>query len=82
MENSDLDMVVAGSDKAVLMVESDANELSEDLMIGAILYAHQEMKPVIEAIKDFANEVLPEKAFSGKTSFAKSFIASITGFIS
>ena len=62
MENSDLDMVVAGSDKAVLMVESDANELSEDLMIGAILYAHQEMKPVIEAIKDFANEVLPEKA--------------------
>jgi len=62
MENSDLDMVVAGSDKAVLMVESDANELSEDLMIGAILYAHQEMKPVIEAIKDFASEVLPEKA--------------------
>ena len=62
MENSDLDMVVAGSDKAVLMVESDANELSEDLMIGTILYAHQEMKPVIEAIKDFASEVCPEKA--------------------
>ena len=61
LENSDLDMVVAGSESAVLMVESDANELSEDLMIGAILYGHQEMKPVIKAIDDFAKEVLPER---------------------
>ena len=59
--NSDLDMVVAGSESAVLMVESDANELSEDLMIGAILYGHQEMKPVIKAIDDFAKVVLPER---------------------
>ena len=44
MDDSDLDMVVAGSEKAVLMVESDANELSEDLMIGGILFAHQEMQ--------------------------------------
>ncbi|MEC7859149.1 MAG: polyribonucleotide nucleotidyltransferase [Pseudomonadota bacterium] len=61
LKNSDLDMVVAGSESAVLMVESDANELSEDLMIGAILYGHQEMKPVIKAIHDFSNEVLPER---------------------
>ena len=61
MPNSDLDMVVAGTESAVLMVESDANELSEDLMIGAILYGHQEMKPVIKAIHDFSNEVLPER---------------------
>ena len=59
LKNSDLDMVVAGSESAVLMVESD--ELSEDLMIGAILYGHQEMKPVIKAIHDFSNEVLPKE---------------------
>ena len=61
LENSDLDMVVAGTDSAVLMVESDADELSEDLMIGAILFGHQEMKSVIKAINDFATEVLPER---------------------
>ena len=61
MDDSDLDMVVAGSEKAVLMVESDANELSEDLMIGGILFAHQEMQSVIKGIKDFSNEVLPER---------------------
>ena len=62
LKDSDLDMVVAGSESAVLMVESDANELSEDLMIGAILFGHQEMKPVIKAIDDFAKEVLPERS--------------------
>ena len=62
MDESDLDMVVAGSESAVLMVESDANELSEDLMIGAILYGHQEMKPVIKQIDEFAKEVLPERS--------------------
>ena len=59
LKNSDLDMVVAGSENAVLMVESDANELSEDLMIGAILFGHQEMQSVISGIKEFAREVLP-----------------------
>ena len=61
MDDSDLDMVIAGSEKAVLMVESDANELSEDLMIGGILFAHQEMQSVIKGITDFSNEVLPER---------------------
>ena len=61
MDDSDLDMVVAGSEKAVLMVESDANELSEDLMIGGILFAYQEMQSVIKGIKDFSNEVLTER---------------------
>ncbi len=61
MPNSDLDMVVAGTESAVLMVESDANELSEDLMIGGILFAHQEMQSVIKGINEFADEVLPER---------------------
>ncbi|WP_110669301.1 polyribonucleotide nucleotidyltransferase [Salinicola halophilus] len=53
---SELNMVVAGTDKAVLMVESEAKELSEDEMLGAVLYAHQEMQVVVEAIKAFASE--------------------------
>ena len=61
MPNSDLDMVVAGTESAVLMVESDANELSEGLMIGGILFAHQEMQSVIKGINEFADEVLPER---------------------
>jgi polyribonucleotide nucleotidyltransferase len=49
LETSYLDMVVAGTEKAVLMVESEANELNEDLMLGAVLYGHQEMQAVINA---------------------------------
>jgi polyribonucleotide nucleotidyltransferase len=49
LETSYLDMVVAGTEKAVLMVESEANELNEDLMLGAVLYGHQEMQAIINA---------------------------------
>ena len=57
MDASDLDMVVAGTESAVLMVESEANELSEDQMLGAVLFAHQEMQVVINAIKEFKEAV-------------------------
>jgi len=57
MENSYLDMVIAGSDAAVIMVESEAKELTEDQMLGGILFAHQEMQEVIQAIKEMAREV-------------------------
>ncbi len=57
LEESDLDLVVAGTDSAVLMVESEAKELSEDQMLGAVLFGHQEMQSVIAAIKEFAAEV-------------------------
>ena len=46
LKESQLDMVIAGSTDAVFMVESEASELSEDQMLGAILFAQQEMKPV------------------------------------
>ena len=62
LEGSDLDMVIAGSDSAVIMVESEAKELSEDQMLGGILFAQQEMQGVIEAIKEMAKDV-------GKPSF-------------
>ncbi len=51
-----LDMVVAGTDEAVLMVESEAKGLTEDQMLGAVLFAHQEMQTAINAIKEFAAE--------------------------
>ena len=57
LENSHLDMVIAGSDAAVIMVESEAKELSEDQMLGGILFAHQEMQVAIEAIKEMASDI-------------------------
>lgn len=59
--SSELDMVVAGTDKAVLMVESEAKELTEDEMLGAVLFAHQEMQHAIEAIRAFAEEAAKPK---------------------
>jgi polyribonucleotide nucleotidyltransferase len=57
LETSLLDMVVAGTQSAVLMVESEAKQLSEDQMLGAVLYAHQEMQVVIGAINELKAEV-------------------------
>lgn len=68
LKESSLNMVVAGTDEAVLMVESEASELSEDEMLGAVLFGHQEMQNVVSAIKELAAEVgkptweLPEAA--------------------
>ena len=64
LEDSYLDMVVAGTDEAVLMVESEAKELNEDLMLGAVLFGHQEMKAVIEACNEsvsYTHLTLPTK---------------------
>ncbi|MEO4046161.1 polyribonucleotide nucleotidyltransferase [Pseudomonas sp. CAU 1711] len=56
LKASSLDMVVAGTETAVLMVESEADELTEDQMLGGVLYAHQEFQAVIQAVKAFAAE--------------------------
>ena len=50
MEGSTLDLVVAGTQDAVLMVESEAKELPEDVMLGAVMFGHKHFQPVIEAI--------------------------------
>ncbi|MEY8205454.1 MAG: polyribonucleotide nucleotidyltransferase [Bermanella sp.] len=57
LKTSLLDMTVAGTDEAVLMVESEAKELSEDEMLGAVLFAHQELQCVVTAVKELAAEV-------------------------
>ena len=56
LESSDLEMVVAGTESAVLMVESEAKELSEDLMLGAVLFAHQEMQVIVKAVNELKAE--------------------------
>jgi len=60
LEKSRLDLVVAGTAKAVLMVESEAQILPEDVMLGAVVYGHEQMQAVIAAINELADEVNPE----------------------
>jgi len=56
LASSELDMVVAGTNDAVLMVESEANELPEDIMLGAVLYAHQEMQVIVQACEELTRD--------------------------
>ncbi|OJA00270.1 polyribonucleotide nucleotidyltransferase [Rickettsiella grylli] len=67
LETSDLDLVVAATQKAVLMVESQAAELSEEIMLKAILFGHQQMQGVIQSIKELAIEA-SKPAWDIKTS--------------
>ncbi len=70
LKTSDLELVVAGTANAVLMVESEAKELSEDVMLGAVMFGHQQMQVAINAINELVAEVgvkhwdwkAPEKA--------------------
>ncbi|GAA0210195.1 polyribonucleotide nucleotidyltransferase [Kangiella japonica] len=56
MANSKLDLMVAGTDQAVLMVESEADELPENVMLGAVMFGHQELQVAIQAIKELQAE--------------------------
>jgi polyribonucleotide nucleotidyltransferase len=58
---SQLDLVVAGTQSAVLMVESEAEVLNEDVMLGAVVYGHEQMQTVINAVNEFATEVATPK---------------------
>ena len=72
LKTSDLELVVAGTANAVLMVESEAKELSEDVMLGAVMFGHQQLQVVINAINELVAEVgvkhwswtAPEKALA------------------
>jgi polyribonucleotide nucleotidyltransferase len=57
MAVSDLDLVVAGTESAVLMVESEAKQLPEDVMLGSVMFGHEQQQAVISAIKELAAEV-------------------------
>lgn len=60
LDNSQLDLVVAGTEKAVLMVESEADVLTEETMLGAVVFGHEQMQAAIKAINELADEVNPE----------------------
>ena len=57
LQTSELDMVVAGTKDAVLMVESEASELSEEVMLGGVMFAHEQFQAVIDSVAEFAKEV-------------------------
>ena len=57
MEVSQLDLIVSGTESAVLMVESEAKELPEDVMLGSVVFGHEQQQSVIKAIKELAAEV-------------------------
>ncbi len=57
LEDSDLDLVIAGTEDAVLMVESEAKELSEEVMLGAVIFGHDQQQVVVNAIRELAAEV-------------------------
>ena len=86
LETSELDMVVAGTKDAVLMVESEASELSEDVMLGAVMYAHEQFQVVIDSVAEFAKEVgvsprewvAPEENESLLTSIKSKFESQIS----
>lgn len=86
LESSQLNMVVAGTESAILMVESEAKELSEDQMLGGVLFAHQEMQVVIKAINELKAEAgkpvwdwQPEAVNESlKAAVAEKFTAGVT----
>jgi len=57
LKESQLDLIVAGTESAVLMVESEAKELPEDVMLGSVMYGHEQFQSVISAIREMAAEV-------------------------
>ena len=61
LEKSLLDLTVAGTESAVMMVESEAKELSEDIMLGAVKYGHEQMQTIIKAIDEFTAEAGVDK---------------------
>ncbi len=56
LEQSQLNLVVAGTQEAVIMVESEADQLSEQIMLGAVMYGHEQMQTAIRAIQEFVDE--------------------------
>jgi len=86
LEGSDLDLVVAGTEGAVLMVESEADQLSEEVMLGAVLFGHEQMQVAIQTINELAEEVgnpawnwtAPEKDASIAEKVAASCAADVT----
>ena len=82
MKDSKLDLVVAGTTDAVLMVESEASELSEEVMLGAVMFGHKYFQPVINAIINLADKAAKEpRAFTppDHSALEKQMLALVEG---
>ncbi|ODR95570.1 polyribonucleotide nucleotidyltransferase [Methyloceanibacter stevinii] len=77
MPETSLDLVVAGTKDAVLMVESEASELPEDVMLGAVMYGHEHFQPVIDAIVKLA-EVAAKEPWDLKTEDNSEMVAKVS----
>ena len=75
MPNTDLNLVVAGTRDGVLMVESEASQLSEEVMLGAVMFGHQGMQPVIDAIIELAEACAKEPREGPKEPEGKAALA-------
>ena len=81
MDSSELDLVMAGTHEGVLMVESEAKELSEEVMLGAVNFGHKSIKPVIDAIIDLAESCAKEpRALPEETDEKSEIQAVLAGF--
>lgn len=81
LERSDLDLVVAGTEQAVLMVESGARELSESVMLGAVLFGHEHMQSAVRAINEFAAEAAKPAWVWQPHTADESVIAAVSGLV-
>jgi len=80
MVDSQLDLILAGTAEGVLMVESEASELSEDIMLGAVTFGHAQMQPVIEAIISLAEAAAKEpRALPEEAPEAEALRKTVTG---
>ncbi len=79
LDESELDLVVAGTDSAVLMVESEADELPEDVMLGAVMFGHEQLQTVINEINDFTKEVGVSKTQWNAAEVDQDLVSTVTG---
>lgn len=77
LDDSYLDLVVAGTEKAVLMVESEADMLSEEVMLGAVVFGHQQMQTAIRAINELAGEAARKSLNWAAQEHDQNFVASV-----
>ncbi|MBC3934423.1 polyribonucleotide nucleotidyltransferase [Undibacterium sp. CY7W] len=78
LKTSEMDLVVAGTEAAVLMVESEAQQLSEEVMLGAVVYGHEQMKVVIDAIHDLVRDAGKPEVQWAPAAKNEALIAAVT----
>ena len=81
LNSSELNLVVAGTRDAVLMVESEADQLSEEIMLGAVVFGHEQMAPVIDMINDFAAEAAKPRREVLETEKNEEVIAKVKNWL-